>query len=529
MINLLARLLNLNTEYEKLFFKNEFAVFVGKNNNRLLRLISILLLTFLALSFAKGSYDYLHNKMNNPFTNWVNLPIETDNNRLQKDNIKKYFKNPEELEKYHLKNLKGYNVDNPKWYNKNGEQVYSRGRSVDVDDDILKSVLKKDNLLWKKDDFVLENEVQKQYYYDVIISEDFVQSLNYKLQDSLLKIKYVNFDSNGNDLSFWINVLAIVKDLPNQCDFLFFPNFYNSVYNENDFPIVPTGKASNFQVLTKIDSKQEILNEVINAFSKIKDGISKEDADIEIDTFVISKTDQRYVYKFFFDEGEYKHRKLAGMLKKTEEQQPNKFEYFIDVHSKKSIKSESITNPYEYAFNFKDLVEVRNFYDFMKEKFGVSIEMAQIESKENFAFVSTLTLTNSFVILALSLITIIIYLINLLSTHLNSIKKNLGTYKAFGLSNAKLNSIYVKIVFSILCIGTVVSFLIILIIAKLRLIDRLLITFAGIDDSIKSISIFNSWNLVSVVVLIGLSIFLTYKTINKILNKTPGDLIYNRA
>lgn len=529
MKDLLARLLNLNTEYERLFFKNEFAVFSGKNNSRLLRLISILLITFLALSFAKGSYNYLHNKMNNPFTNWVNLPVETDNNKSQKANIKNHFENVTELEKYHLKSLKGYKIDNPRWFDRNGEKVYSRGRSVDVDDNILKAILDEDNLLWKKNNFELKDEVEKEYYYDIIVSTNFIKSLNYKFEDGLRKIKYANFDSNKNDLSFWLDILAVVEDLPNQCDFIFFPNLHNSIYNQNDNPIIPQGEPANFQILTKNNDKQAVLNEVVEALGKIGKGISELDSDIEVEPFTIAETDQRNVYKFFFDDGAYTHRKLTSYFSANKEQKKNELEYFIDIHRKKSVDAQSIVNPYEFAFNFKNLNKIRNFYEFIKNRFGVSIEMSQIEAKENFAFVSALTLITSFVIFALSLTTVIIYLINLLSTHLTSIKKNLGTYKAFGLSDNKLNGIYLKIVFCILCIGTLTSFLIIFLIAKLRLIDKLLVMFAGLDSSVKSISVFNSWNLISVLLLLGISGFLTHQTIKKILNKTPGDLIYNRA
>jgi len=306
-------------------------------------------------------------------------------------------------------------------------------------------------------------------------------------------------------------------------------NLHNSIYNENDNPIIPQGESSNFMVLTENNDKQAVLEKVITTLGKIGEGLSKIDSDIEIEPFTIAENDQRNVYRFFFDDGDYAHRKLTGYFNKNNEQQKVELEYFIDVHRKRSINPQSIVNPYEFAFNFNNLSKIRSFYDFIKNKFGVSIEMSQIEAKENFAFVSALTLITSFVIFALSLTTVIIYLINLLSTHLTGIKKNLGTYKAFGLSDNKLNGIYLKIVFSILCIGTLISFLIIFLISKLRLIDKLLVMFAGLDPSVKSISVFNSWNLVSVLLLLGISGFLTYKTIKNILNKTPGDLIYNRA
>jgi len=532
MKNLLARLLNLKTEYERLFFKNEFAVFAGKNNKRLFRLLSILFITFLALSFAKGSYDYLYSKMNNPFTNWVNLPIKTDNYSKYKDEIKERFKSEALRDSFNLKPLTGYLTDLTKWYNKKGKRVYKRGRSVDAYDDILKAVLSESNTVWKKQNFKLTDTIDKKYYYDIIVTESFLKRLNYKLEDSLRRVKYANFDSNNNNVSFWVDLLAVVKDLPSKCDYIFFPNLYNSINNgiETGYPIVSVGKGNQFEILTKSSDTQSVTNEVIKALGKVGEDISQAEEDIEIASFKIAEKDQRKVYKFFFEDEEYAHIELIQQFEKYKPKQQIEFEYFINIQNNKSIKLENIDDPYEYAFNFKDLSKIRDFYDFMKDEFKVSIEMSQIESKENFAFVSALTLITSFVIFALSLITIIIYLINLLSAHLNSIKKNLGTYKAFGLSDVKLNTIYLKIVLTILCIGTLVSFVIIFIIAKIGLVDRLLcLLMPGLDQSIKSISVFNNWNLMAVLLLFSLSIFLTHQTIKKILNKTPGDLIYNRS
>ena len=63
----------MSEDYFRLFVKREGKVVLGKNYSNLWLLVSVLTLTFLAVSFSNASLSYLSFKMNDPFINWVDI------------------------------------------------------------------------------------------------------------------------------------------------------------------------------------------------------------------------------------------------------------------------------------------------------------------------------------------------------------------------------------------------------------------------------------------------------------------------
>ncbi|HKL03622.1 MAG TPA: hypothetical protein VJ911_08100, partial [Cryomorphaceae bacterium] len=61
------KLLRLHSDYERLFFLNEYRTLLGKNSRIIGFLIVILFLTFLALGYSIGSIQYLEKRMSNPY------------------------------------------------------------------------------------------------------------------------------------------------------------------------------------------------------------------------------------------------------------------------------------------------------------------------------------------------------------------------------------------------------------------------------------------------------------------------------
>ncbi len=519
-------ILNLKHDYEWLFFKNEFIELTGDKFNRLTRLIGILLVTFLALSYAKGSFNYLNKKMNNPFTNWVTVPIETPMHQHKREPIKLFFDTDSNKVNYGLSNLSGFSNSEEFFYKKNDSTVIDQlGRTIDPEKEssLLKQILNENNLIWSAIDIDTDTlTIDRKYYYDIVINADFLKKLGYKGNEKLQKVRCQYLE---DEVDIWLNVLAVVEQLPNNATFLCFSNLYNALDGESKITFIDEEEGNRFQLLATEPDKAKLTDQLINTLT-IGKQIDKVSTEKEL--FQFHADQSLNLYTFFLNDELISNRALKAQLSKTSLLNGNDILHFIPFN--KSPEPEFIQKPYYFAFNFDKLHFIRKFKNFMKVEHDIEVEMSQVEAKENFAFVSALTRTISLILFTLGLATIIIYLMNLLSTHLNSIKKNLGTYKAFGLSDQKLNAIYLKIVLAILAIGTLVSFLIIFIISTIGLVDWLLPKLiAGLDPNIRSISVFNNWNLIAVVFLLGLSILLTWQTIKKILNKSPGDLIYNRS
>lgn len=194
-----------------------------------------------------------------------------------------------------------------------------------------------------------------------------------------------------------------------------------------------------------------------------------------------------------------------------------KFEKYISWECNTGDFSD-IASPHYLSFNFTELTKVREFSEVLRKNYGVEISMDQVESKENFAVVSTLTSSIAAILLGFSILSIVFYVNSLLRTHLEKIKMNLGTFKAFGLNNHVLISSYTKIILSFVVIAIVFA---VIICGIYSLIEPMVMRNNYFD-------IFNLKVLGALIVIVFTAVYTSRRTISRTLMKTPGDLIYNR-
>jgi hypothetical protein len=156
--------------------------------------------------------------------------------------------------------------------------------------------------------------------------------------------------------------------------------------------------------------------------------------------------------------------------------------------------------------------------------------MSQIESKENYNFVSRLTIFISGFLVIFSVICIILFLSNVLKVHINKIKSNLGTFKAFGLDDLTIVRIYSILSLRFLLYAILASLTLTLIIGETGLF-RLLFQISGtaVEGGIKYFDLMsdNKTYIALSAILITNLVILPWN-IWRMLNKTPGDLIYKR-
>jgi hypothetical protein len=133
-------------DFERIFFIREYTALAGRNQKVLITLAIILFFTFLALGFAYGSLANLEKKMNNPYTNWVDLPIsEGDISKKAREIVTRY-NTPEIASQLELKNTNGFSKYVIEFY-KNGFMPYHAhsdspsktlwGRTIEADEPLL--------------------------------------------------------------------------------------------------------------------------------------------------------------------------------------------------------------------------------------------------------------------------------------------------------------------------------------------------------------------------------------------------------
>ena len=85
-------------EHQYLLMQREGRIVIGKKAVNLWLLVAVLTATFLSIAFSAGSMVYLDDKMNDPYTNWLNVYRDsTDRNlniladELEMDSLREHF------------------------------------------------------------------------------------------------------------------------------------------------------------------------------------------------------------------------------------------------------------------------------------------------------------------------------------------------------------------------------------------------------------------------------------------------------
>ena len=194
-------------------------------------------------------------------------------------------------------------------------------------------------------------------------------------------------------------------------------------------------------------------------------------------------------------------------------------------------KINDIAEHFVFQFQKDRLTSIQQFNSFLKtetlhDKKTLSIDMSVIESKKNFDLFNKLATLLSMALIFFSIFSIVLYITNLIVSHISKNKMNLGTLKAFGLSNNSIILIYSSISIALITSAFIFSYFISALVGNfsINLIARWFeigdsSTLNYISDSIYSLILF-------FIIIPSLCIY--YKLWITLRDSTPGDLIYER-
>jgi len=513
----------IHSDFRKVFYKNEGKELLGVRFKNFWFLVLILFLTYTAIGFATGSLKYLKKKMDDPFINWVNVNIpygmskegEMLRDILNADSVAK--------RKFHFNNVTAY-FRYPIAFQslKVHGTIEVVGRSIDIKDPILKDLFKKKNFIMGRP-FKDENDI------GIIVTKDFLKRFGYNINTPTINMS-VALDNDNNEY-VPVPVIAVLKELPGMTMFATTP-YFRQLKKEPAKGNPFRRDATNDEVILfmpgdSIAGKQ--LKDAVTEFFKSHDEYNSLSPWITL-------MDNTLSYKTGFNVN------ISFMGDMTINEMDSIFQKMIVSPELKNLKS-NIVRFYNYktyhvyhytnfdylAINFYDLSKVRQFKDYFYKKHKLKIDIAQIEAKENYNYVSKLTLIISFLLIIFSVMVISMFISNLLSRHLDKIRNNIGTFKAFGFSNKALLKIYFTLTFWFVISSLTISFLMSALFGYLGGIRKgLVLVNATIEADERYFDLFNYWLLVSTLIIISVSMVVIYYTANKILKRTPGDLIYNR-
>lgn len=483
--------------FDDIFKEQEYRFLLGDKKKGLYLLTAILFLTFFALGHILGGQKELNKRMSNPFTNWINVPVLSSNS-AGIDLMEDETDDTNFLDSFHISSVIPYEIT---WF-KGLERDFGRTRkltvrSINENDPLLNVVLDPNNII----DISSQDRNSS---CDLIITESALNLLDFDISEGNYILPIYDNEYSDDHLTILMSVSHIVRELPSDVDVVISDKMMRLLNsNAEKSGYIDQGDRATFTfVSTKSISEDQFEQYIpdtliVEEYSVQKDLLNGERTFIHKLEFRndIPFSDYRQIQKDWHLNGLYSIIEIDCAAKP-------------DVH----------LNPYYYALNFKELSMVKSFRSHAKENYDLILSLAQVESRDNFYLISRLTSLLIVLLVVLSGFSIVLYLQNIVSNHLEKIKPNLGTLKAFGLSNEKISDLYIRIVSKFYVVASVIAILFLALYKFMQMFLSIELHFRLFD-----------LKLVIIWVAIYLMLYFLFKRlISRILFRSPGDLIYNR-
>ena len=519
-------------EHQYLLMRRECRVVLGRRAVNLWLLVLVLTATFFSIAFSEGSRNYLDDKMNDPFTNWVNINLYgADDNKIRSlqialdtDTIKSRF-GFDGLQTEINASLNLVSTKD-KW------QLFSTLFYEDLSSDLIKAVLSDENVVDGHNivaDSIYNNSV------GIIMTLEALQYLGY---DRVHIPAYVDYHSksigadtlgirmlaDGVYARAPLPLLAVVKRLPMNKEavsskYLYqlnssggndYPlNLNHEVYARELFFFVPSevhdfGKDALQRVMP--DTLLNFFNEVLLA----QESVQEQQASWK----------EGKVWRLYSMPGTPLHVMKAMekcVLNHYRDQGVARVYHYNDVMGENMMRDDVI------SVHFQRLDSISSFEHYVKELSGLQIEMTQVNSKRNFNAVSNMASILTIAMIVFSITCIVIFVVNMLQNYFQKVKRNIGTFKAFGISSKELIRVYVAIITGTVFVSLVISFLV------TELSERLLLLFGFKKDGEYSWMIIeNGTTIWAISIILVSTVLCVFVVMRKQLRQTPGNLIYDR-
>lgn len=511
-------------EYIKLLANREGRVVLGKGYFNLWLLTIVLFATFISIAFSNGSMRYLSDKMEDPFTNWVDIQKGYGNGNfdglrlaVEDEELQSRFKFTEvQNDNYFAFTMLAYNEDSHYFEIRFFENFNSK---------LMQAILDKDNVVNNSsvNPNCLANET-----YGVVITQDVLEKMGYNVNNPPAYINYLSRSLNADTLGFKLYenefaaaplpLLAVVKRLPGNMDMIASKYLYEQWSNDYTFPLD----------LNNADYRRNILYFV---------ECDVEDFETKVTSLLPDSLDN-FLFQILEDEqSELKGFKDGKFLSVFIGDHNTDLQAYIDLDNKiaKAFPT-GVTRLYKYSscdyelpqasylsLNFHSLDSIRSFENFVKKEYNVQIEMSQINAKENFNAVSIMANILSWAMIVFSIVCIIMFIVNMLQSYFQKVKRNLGTFKAFGMDSGELIKVYVIILMAIITLAITMSILLVWLIEALLPIMNIMK-----DDTYNYLSLWSAKTIFSIIIVFVATASTVFIVMNKLLKQTPGDLIYDR-
>lgn len=528
------------TGFKKLFYKSECQVLLGKSSSYFWWVFILFFITILAIGFAKDSLRFLDKQMADPFVRYVTADIMGDLSELDQNfYYQEYKESPDSASEYLYSSIYEF----AKFRNHFERSSAIPGRTVLPNDDLLKTILDPVNNKATGHGFNIPNEfsIKPENNYSLIVTYHLLQEV--LGHDTAKSPPFIRLYAENMP----VPVAAIVDQLPDKRDFISTPYFYDNIRNHEIDCFRSQDSMNKVFVIFDInpDKKNEINRQVQEVLAELKKSGSAPFDQLSFDSG--ADINKNFVYPYTLTYRATSFIQIEFHRKLSVREQNDAYERFVssagitkllndngkDVSSvikfywpNLSYKTADAPNRQAICVSFSDLNRVKDFARNFFNTTQIELEMSQIKSLENYNFVTILTLAVSVVLIIFSFLSISFFVRNMIANHLNKIKMNIGTYKAFGI---EIKSIYKNMVFVFILTSEALAFGVCLFIAKMGWLLSLVRLYN--KDISDEFNFFYLWDWSGILILAAM-LFVSYLSsawvINRLFRKTPGDLVYNR-
>ena len=260
-------------DQKKLLVRNELKVLEGHNKMNILILAGILLLSFIGLGHSIGGLKYLRMRMDNPFTKWVNLPINSAFYDESRD-LQHYFTSKEIRDTFMLDTIRGYKRDAYRFVSPDGSKIqFKRTRTIDTEEDLLQEIIKPSNLTHSH----ISDDIESQFGHCwLIVKESVLDELGYTMPlKNIDRIELRQTWAGERSFSLFIPIIAVVKDLPDQVDMII-PEHLDALLDGNyESGYVDVSETNNWRFLSDEAISKEKVQQALGSDEMVSDLIQE--------------------------------------------------------------------------------------------------------------------------------------------------------------------------------------------------------------------------------------------------------------
>ena len=518
-----------------MLMRRESRAVIGRRATNLWLLALVLIATFMSIAFSSASLAYLDKKMNDPFTFWLNVYRDSNPSANFRD-IADALVLDSLPEHYLYDGVQTEIKTSMDMFGDTGAVVaFSIQHYEDMSSDLIEKVLSDDNVVKNRRKYLsISHDSISPNSLGIIMTGDAMKKLGYDLESTPAFVDLRVPANSADTLGFQVTedgyvhapvpLLAVVNRLPMNKDILSSRYFYMQYNEEGDtepfnmskddyarflYFFVPTEVTDFDDVAASFVPDSLQAGGVVTEGARIQNrlhswhpGCIKKVCIAKRPPISVVNNIERQVLTTFAERGVQRV-------------------YDYDETQKEISSASNLDNG--LSIHFSRLDSIRVFDDYMKTRWSLPVEMSQVNSKENFAAVSTMANILTVALIVFSIIAIVIFIVNMLQSYFQKVKRNLGTFKAFGISTRELIMVYMTII-----VGIVIAALAI----ALGATWCCELTLNALDitkpDGSAHLDLWNARTLWAIVIIMASTVLSVLTVMRRLLRHTPGDLIYDR-